>query len=141
MTNVMVPIRSVKQYFKEFGENALIKEGARPSMVREQILDAFQKEIFGQITLKYHDASILAKPTDTISDETREGIRNILKNADRKFRRLCIEFSKNKETYNVIQPRELLERMQDVIKIQEETAKNPDEIPVDMVPDAQPVIL
>ena len=47
MAEVMVPIRSVKQYCREFGK-AVISDGAKPSMVKEQILDAFQKEIFGR---------------------------------------------------------------------------------------------
>ena len=131
MAEMMVPIRSVKQYFKEFGVDAIGKHGADPKMVREQLLDAFQKEIFGQITMKYHDATILAKDADIVDDATREGVRNIIRNADRKWKRLCTLFATVSQTHTLIYPSELMERMHDIVKIQTEEAKGNSE-PVDM---------
>lgn len=134
MAEVMVPIRSVKQYFKEYGVDAICRQEADPKMVREQLLDAFQKEIFGQITMKYHDANILAKSAESVDDATREGVRNILRNADRKWRRLCTLFSSMSKTHTLIYPSELMERMKDVVKIQSDEAKGLE--PVDMGEDA-----
>ena len=140
MAETIVPIRSVKQYMKEFVFNGIGK-GAKPNLVREQILDAFQKEIFGQITMKYHDPELLSRGEETVDERTREGIRNILDNANRKFKRLCVELSKYKETYNLIQPGELMERMRDIVKIQESKRKDPESVPVDMMTETEPVVM
>lgn len=140
VAETIVPIRSVKQYLKEFGNDG-IGRGAKPSLIHDQVLDAFQKEIFGQITMKYHDAELLSRGEETVDDATREGIRHILENANRKWKRLCIEFSKYKETYNLIQPGELMERMRDIVKIQEEKRKDPDGTPVDIGTESDVVIL
>lgn len=129
--NDMVPIRSVKQYIKEFGVNGIGK-GMDPKLVKEQILDAFQKEIFGQLMFKYNNPDILSVEESSVDEQTREGVRNILKNANRKWGRLCIEFSKYKDTYSLIYPSELMERMRDIVKIQVSERKNPEEIPVDI---------
>lgn len=130
MAEVMVPIRSVKQYCREFGK-AIISDGAKPSMVKEQILDAFQKEIFGQITMKYHDANLLAKSEDSVDEATREGVRHILANADRKWKRLCTLFAEVPQLRTLIYPSELMERVRDIVKIQESDAKG-EEQAVDM---------
>lgn len=141
MADTMVTIRSVKQYFKEYGINGIGKGGDRTE-IHNAILHEFKQEIFGQITMRYHDAEILSKPEETIDEATRIGVRNILDQADRKWRRLCTEFSKYKETFNLIEPKELMEYVKDIVKIQESEAKNPGETPVDMVPEVdEPVIL
>lgn len=141
MAETMVSIRSVKQYFKEFGINGIGKGGDREG-IHDAIVDSFVKEIFGQITMRYHDASILSKPEESIDEATKMGVRNILDQADRKWRRLCTEFSKYKETFSLIEPGELMQHVKDIGKIQESEAKNPGKTPVDMVPEAdEPVIL
>lgn len=141
MAETMVPVRSVKQYFKEFGVNGIGK-GADRTEIHDAILDAFKKEVFGQITLRYHDAEILSKPEETIDEATRIGVRNILDQENRKWKRLCTEFSKYKETFSLIAPSELMESLKDVVKIQESERENPGETPVDMVPEAsEPIII
>lgn len=139
MGEVMVQIRSVKQYFKEFGINGIGK-GKDRKEIHDQLVDAFKNEIFGQITMRYHDAAILSRPEETIDEATKLGVRNILNQADRKWRRLCTEFSKYKETFNLIEPGELMRDMHDVVKIQESERENPGETPVDMVPDASDAV-
>lgn len=141
MAETMVPVRSVKQYFKEFGVNGIGK-GADRTEIHDAILDAFKKEVFGQITLRYHDAAILSRPEETIDEATRIGVRNILDQENRKWKRLCTEFSKYKETFSLIAPNELMESLKDVVKIQESERENPGETPVDMVPEAsEPIII
>jgi hypothetical protein len=128
----MVPIRSVKQYIKEFGVDGLGK-GVKPSVVHDQLLDAFQKEIFGQLMLKYNDVSILGKLNDdNVNDKTRDGIRNIIEQANRKWRRLCIEFPRFPGAANLIRQDELLEYLKDTALIQENDIKNPGETAVDV---------
>lgn len=87
----MVQIRSVKQYFNEFivsGLKGLAKitqfDLAR---VKQQLLDAFRKELFDQLVFKY-GAETLQKPKDEWA--AMDGIQNILTNLFRKWRRLCI---------------------------------------------------
>lgn len=82
----MVPIRSVKQYWNEYIVNGLGK-GVRKEIVKGQLLDAFQKEVFGQVAFK------LGVNTATMDREDLaqlDGIQNILHNSFRKWRRLCI---------------------------------------------------
>lgn len=82
----MVPIRSVKQYWNDYIVNGLGK-GVRKEIVKGQLLDAFQKEVFGQVAFK------LGVNTATMDREDLaqlEGIQNILHNSFRKWRRLCI---------------------------------------------------
>lgn len=129
MADEMVPIRSVKQYIREFIYEGMYKNHARAELVHDQLLDAFQKEIFGQLMFRFKDVDILSKPDEEVNEATREQIRHILDNANRKWRRLCIELSRFKETYALILPGELMERMKDVVHIQENDRNNPGEQP------------
>ncbi len=92
MAEQMVQIRSVKEFFRDFiakpaqdnGEDWLRRN---LGMLKAQMLDAFRKEIFGQIVFK------LGEETNQMSlDEVAElpGVQNILEQAFRKWRRLCI---------------------------------------------------
>lgn len=119
MADYIVPIRSVKQYMNEFVYGGIIERHEDPSLVRNQLLDAFQKEIFGQIVLKYHDATLLAKPTEQVSEDIRTGCRNIIDQANRKWRRLCIEVGKYKQTRSMIDVSDLNNYLNDVVEIQE----------------------
>lgn len=134
MATEMVPIRSIKQYLREFGYEALVKNKANRSLVKEQIIDAFQKEIFGQIVFKYHDAAILSRPTEQIDEKTRDGVRHILTNARWKWKRLCGEFNKYRETRDLISEDELMLRLQDIVKIQESERDHPEEISMEDEP-------
>lgn len=125
MANEFVPIRSVKQYIKEFGVEGIAK-GANKELVRKQLLDAFQKEIFGQIVMRYHDPALLSRPYEYIDEETRIGIRHILENTNRKWKRLCMEFAKYKETHSLILPDDLMLYLKDVVHIQEQEREEPD---------------
>ena len=127
----MVPIRSIKQYIREFGYEGIVKNNGDRALIKEQIIDAFQKEIFGQIMLRYNDPALLSKPTQYVDEKTREGVRHILSNARWKWKRLCAEFNKYPETRNLIYPDELMSRLKDVVKIQESERKNPDDIPTE----------
>ena len=87
--NQMIQIRSVKQYFNEFiYENRDdLQQALRRAQIKMQLLDAFRKEIFGQITMK------LGQDATNISREELANlsfVSNILTNGFRKWRRLCI---------------------------------------------------
>ena len=92
----MVQIRSVKQYFNDFLVGGL-KNNPNPStsdilMIKQQILDAFRKEIFEQIAFK-----IGKEITDMNRDDlaNMEPVQNILKNSFRKWRRMCMVCSEH----------------------------------------------
>lgn len=118
MAEQFFPVRSVKGYFKEFAIEAIGKKHADPDMVKQQILDAFHKEIFNQLTLKFGDPEMLAKDISTVDPETKNQVDNILSNSVRKWKRLCIEFAKYKETFNLIMPSDLMVSLEDIVKVQ-----------------------
>jgi len=118
MSESFVPIRSVKGYFKEFGVEAIGKKHADPKLVKEQILDAFQKEIFGQLVMKFGDVEMLARDINTVDPETKQQVDNILRNSTRKWMRLCQVFAQYKETFNLIMPSDLMNSLDDIVKTQ-----------------------
>ena len=118
MAEQMVTVRSVKGYFKEFGIEAIGKKKADPDLVKQQILDAFHKEIFGQLAMKFGDHAMLAKDISEVDPETKRQIDNILSNSVRKWKRLCIVFAQYKETHNLIMPSDLMVTLEDIVKIQ-----------------------
>ena len=131
MATEIVPIRSIQQYLREFGYEAIVKNHADRGLVKEQIIDAFQKEIFGQIVFKYKDAALLSRPDEQIDEKTREGVRHILSSAKWKWKRVCAEFNKYRETKDLISEDELLLRLQDVVNIQESERDHPGDIPME----------
>ena len=120
MAEHIVPIRSVTNYVKEFGIEAIGKKHADPKLVKQQILDAFHKEIFGQLTMKFGDPELLAKDVGEVDPETKRKVDNIISNSVRKWKRLCIEFSKYRETYSLLQPSDLMVTLEDIVKAQTE---------------------
>lgn len=82
----MVPIRSVKQYWNDYIVNGLGK-GVRKEIVKGQLLDSFQKEVFGQVAFKLGVNTAMMDREDLAQ---LDGIQNILHNSFRKWRRLCI---------------------------------------------------
>ena len=89
--NEMVPIRSVKHYFNEFiVQNLKGKEKIRSedlTIIKSQILDAFRKEVFGQIIFKF-GPECAEMSTEDLAD--LNGVQNILQQAFRKWRRFCM---------------------------------------------------
>ena len=118
MAEHMVPVRSVKGYIKEFGIEAIGRKHADPDLVKQQILDAFHKEIFGQLTMKFGDPNLLADDISNVDPETKRQVDNILSNSVRKWKRLCIEFAKYKETFNLLQPSDLMVTLENVVNSQ-----------------------
>lgn len=118
MAEHMVPVRSVKGYIKEFGIEAIGRKHADPDLVKQQILDAFHKEIFGQLMMKFGDPNLLADDISNVDPETKRQVDNILSNSVRKWKRLCIEFAKYKETFNLLQPSDLMVTLENVVNSQ-----------------------
>lgn len=92
----MLPIRSVKHYFNEFLVEGLKGKTSVQEIdilsIKGKILDAFRKEIFGQIVFKLGPET-MEMELDDLAD--MEGIQNILENGFRKWRRFCILCNEN----------------------------------------------
>jgi len=87
----MVQIRSVKQYFNDYIVAGL-KDVEKPTeldliRVKNQMLDAFRREIFGQIAFKLGPEAATMSRDDLAKIDT---VNNILKQSFRKWRRICI---------------------------------------------------
>lgn len=134
MAEQFYPIRSVKGYIKEFGIDAIGKKHADPDLVKQQILDAFHKEIFNQLTTMCGDPDLFARDVSQVDPEVKRKADNILSNSIRKWKRLCIEFSRYKETYNLLFPSDLMVSLEDIVGSQigenpkVETSEDPEEI-------------
>ena len=124
MAETMVQIRSVQGYFKEFAIEAIGKKHQDRELVKYQILDAFQKEIFGQIVGRYGDPNLLAKDAESVDPEVKRGVDNILKNSLQKWKKLVKMFGKYRETANLIYEKDLMESLDDIVQIQ----TNPDSV-------------
>lgn len=111
---VMVPVRSVKGYIQEFAVDAIGKKHGDPEIVKEQIIDSFQKEIFNQLMLRFDDPALLAKDISKVDPETKRKVDNILTNSVRKWRRLCIEFP----VPNLLFPSDLMVTLEDIVNAQ-----------------------
>ena len=116
MAETFLPIKSVKQYLREFGYQAIVKDHQSKDFVRAQLIDQFKKEIFGQLSVHVGDPQMLARPVEEIDQKTMDKVNNILSNSVRKWKRLCIEFQKYAETVNTIFPSDLMVNLEDVVK-------------------------
>lgn len=124
MAETLVRIRSVKDYMKEFGVDAIGRKHQDPELVKQQILDAFRREIFEQLALRFDDVTVLAKPEDEVDPETKRMADNILRNCMRKWKRLCIEFSKYRETFGLLHMEDLMDSMEDIVNSQRNTVED-----------------
>ena len=117
----MVQIRSVKQYFNDF-----LVEGLKNNknitqsdiiMIKNQMLDAFRKEIFELIVFKIRPKAASMKRDDLAALDT---VQNILKNSFRKWKRLCIICSEHGMGG--------LFNLEDLRKVLDETEDDPQEV-------------
>ena len=101
--NDMIRIRSIREYFEEFGIHGIGK-GQPVDLVKNQIMDAFRKEIFDQISwkLKVNDISEVENtPKNNLI------IENIMKQSYKKWVGLVRIFNRYRETLNVLKPDDL----------------------------------
>lgn len=101
--NDQVIVRSAEEYFHEFGEKGIGK-GADKWMVRRQLIDAFQKEMFGLIAMR------TKKDPGIIPENDPEALRiakNVVKDTTKKWLKLCRIFSCYVETRGLLKPDDL----------------------------------
>jgi hypothetical protein len=95
---------------KKYGVDGIGK-GADRKLIKEQLLDAFRKEIF--------DTSVMMVGPQVFydnyeaSEKDRNKLNNILKNCNNKWKSLCKEFAKYRETCDLIYDDDLMVYMND----------------------------
>lgn len=99
--NDILRIRSAKDYFEEYGREALYKQKADKKLVKQQLIDAFHKEIFGLVAMR------AKKRFDDIPMEgDPEALRiasNVVKDETKKWKKLCDMLNYYAETSGCIQ--------------------------------------
>ena len=98
--NEMIRIRSAEEYFEEFGRQALYKDKADPKMVRNQLVDAFHKEIFGLVAARAKKRFDEIPPEG--DPEALRIARNVVKDATRKWKKVVEMFERYRETSGCI---------------------------------------
>ena len=132
--NEMIQIRSVKQYFNDFiveGLKGISKPQASDLVpIKKQILDAFKKEIYGQIVFKLGDKAKTMSKDDLAKLDT---VNNILVQSFRKWRRLCIlcgeyglgSFFQLEDLRSVLDPEDEIEPdPEDIVEIPEDPGED-----------------
>lgn len=114
----MIRIRSIKEYFNEFGVE-MVGKGKPTDFVKAQIVDAFRREIFDQIfwKLKITDMSEAEQ-----TPENERIVENIFRNSYKKWLGLIKLFDKYRETRGMLKPEDLnpFEDEEEADDIQEE---------------------
>lgn len=94
-----VSIPTINGYMQKYAIDGIGK-GADKNLVKEQLLDAFRRETF--------DTAIMMVGPSVFSDsyepteKDRNKLNNVIKNVNRKWKSLCKEFAKYRETENLI---------------------------------------
>lgn len=92
-------VKSWKYYFQKYGVEKLGNEHRRQSDVKVELLDEFKAEVYDEAKFRLGDAWYTAPDNDK---DARRIAGNILKNAVKKWKRLCEEFAKYRETAGMI---------------------------------------
>jgi hypothetical protein len=108
--NEGVAILTVNGYMQKYAIDGIGK-GADREMIREQLLDAFRKEIFDTAMIMVNPM-VFANDYE-VTEKDRLKLDNIIKNANNKWKSLCKEFSKYKETCNLIYEDDLMKHLDD----------------------------
>ena len=110
MSEQKVAILSVNGYMKKYAIDGIAK-GADRQMVRTQMLDAFRREIFDTAVMMVGPQVFSDSYEASEKDKTK--LNNILINANKKWKSLCKEFAKYKETEKLIYEEDLMKYMND----------------------------
>jgi hypothetical protein len=98
-----VIIRSKEEYWRSYILHGLADKLSK-EQIKNNLLDAFRKEIFGQITMrmKVEDWSNVPKTPEAV-----KMVENIAKQAQNKWISLCIMCARFKETHGIILPSDI----------------------------------
>lgn len=110
MAEEKVTIMGIPQYVKKYGVDGIGK-GADRWMIKRQMLDNMRKEIFDMAVMMV-GSSVFVDGYDP-SDKEKKKLTNILDNANKKWRGICREFAKYKETKDLLDPDDLRKYLED----------------------------
>lgn len=94
-----VNVMSAEQYFNKYAVEGIGK-GADRWMVRRQLIDAFHKEIFGLVAMRAKKEFKDIPPEGDL--EATRIARNVIKDATKKWRKLCDMFANYQQTCNLL---------------------------------------
>lgn len=114
MSQPMVPILSVNGYMKKYAVDGIGK-GADKWAVRRQMLDEFRKEIFNLAMCMVGPEVFSDEYVGT--DKERKKLENIIDNANKKWRSLCREFEKYRETSGILKETDLQDYLEERLDI------------------------
>ena len=117
----MTPVLSAEQYFDKYARNGIAK-GMDRILVKNQLIDAFRKEIFGLITMRAKKQFDDIPPDD--DPEALRIARNVIKDTMNKWKKLVAMFEMYRETSGLLTV--------DDLKVDAEAKEEPD-IPEDAV--------
>lgn len=108
-----VVIRSKDEYWRGYIVKGLAEKKSK-EQIKQNLLDAFRKEIFDQIAMKTKTEDFDKVPE---TPEMKKAVENIAKQAQNKWISLCIQCARYKETHGLILP-------SDIESITDNRAKN-----------------
>ena len=118
-----VQILSVNGYMKKYAVDGIGK-GADRWQIKRQMLDEFRREIFNLSVFRV-GAKVFSDEWEG-DDEDRRKLENIIDNANKKWRSICKEFEKYKETCGLLKETDLQDYLNDRMNLVDETEENED---------------
>lgn len=126
----ILTIRSWRNMWNDYVVEGL-KKGAKREEIRRNLIEAFRKEIFGQLTFRLKTTDLLKVP---MTPESIDIVRNITTNEKSKWRALIRECKKYPQTRDLIREEDLtLEddpetpKREDAVTMDYEDVEDPDE--------------
>ena len=100
-----VRIMSADEYFEEYGRKKIYEQKMDRLVVKQQLINAFHKEIFSLVAMR---AKKQFKDIPKEGDpEALRIARNVIKDATKKWLKLCRMFESYRETSDVIKPEDI----------------------------------
>lgn len=112
--NEQIQILSVNGYMKKYAVDGIGK-GADRWQVKRDMLDEFRREIFD--TAMFRLGSVVFSDEWEGNEEERKTLENIIDNANKKWRSICREFAKYRETSGLLKEEDLQEYLEDRMDI------------------------
>ena len=108
----MVRVRSADEYFQIYGLEGIGKKGLDRILVRQQLIDAFHKEMFGLVAMRTKK-SLEDIPAEGDPEALRIA-RNVIKDTTKKWIKLVGMFEKYKETSGLLKPDDIALEIDDL---------------------------
>lgn len=111
MSQQQIPILSINGYMHKYGVEQIGKENADRWHVKRAMLDEFRREIFN-LSVNAIGPQVFSEDYEG-TDKERTKLENILRNANQKWKGVCREFEKYKETSGLLKEEDLMNYLND----------------------------